>query len=125
MLNSFRTYLSGIEADIKESKEAFIIFEKWGLQFLFAIEASDPSYFRIMLPNIANIKEDNKQEINEIVNLENSKFKLAKAIIVEQQVWISAELFVYSKEGINSLFDRILNLLKEVIIDFKKNLTKA
>lgn len=125
MLTSFHSYLLNLDVDIQEHRETFIVFKKNRLQFLFVTETSDPFYFRVILPNIAEIRKDNKQKIDTIINLENSKFKVAKAVIAEHEVWVSAEQFVYSKDNINNLFDRILSLLEGFVIDFKNELKKT
>ncbi len=122
MLTLFQSYLSSIGVKAKEESDIFISFENNGLQYLFLTDNTDPYYFRLILPNIASISEENRSKITQVVNASNSKFKVAKTIILEDKVWVSAEQFVYSNDNINDLFNRSLQLLETVIGDFRKEL---
>ena len=47
-------------------------------------------------------------------------FKVAKSVIINDNVWISVEQFAYSMERINDLFERSLILLQAYINDFRE-----
>ena len=123
MLTLFQSYLSSIGVNVKEGNETTISFENNGLQYLFMTDKDDPYYFRLLLPNIVSISKENESKIISIINSSNAKFKVAKAIILNDKVWISVEQFVYSKDNtINDLFNRALHLLETFIKDFRKEL---
>lgn len=122
MLTLFQSYLSSIGVNVKEGNDTTINFEYNGLQYLFLTDQTDPYYFRLILPNIAVLSDENKSKIPQVVNSSNSKFKVAKAIILEDKVWVSVEQFVYSKDNINELFHRALNLLGTFVTDFRNEL---
>lgn len=122
MLTLFQSYLASIGVNVKEGNDTTISFENKGLQYLFLTDNTDPYYFRLILPNIANISEENRSKITQIINTSNSKFKVAKTIILDDKVWVSVEQFVYSTENINDLFHRALQLLETFIGDFRKEL---
>lgn len=122
MLTLFQSYLSSIGVNVKEGNDTTISFENNELQYLFMVDNADPYYFRLLLPNVVSVSEENKSKITQLVTASNAKFKVAKAIILNDNVWISAEQFVYSKDNINDLFNRVLHLLETFIGDFRKEL---
>ena len=122
MLTLFQSYLSSIGVKVKEGNETSISFESNNLQYLFLTDSSDPYYFRLILPNIAIVTDENTSKINQVVNSSNTKFKVAKSFIIDDKVWVSVEQFVYSRENINELFNRSLNLLETFMSDFRKEI---
>ena len=127
MLELFKKYLSSIKVEgIKEDKETdSISFKRDDLNYLFLFDKKDPFYFRLMLPNVINITDENRESIAKAINKVNTGFKVAKIIVFSgDKVWISAEQFVYCNENINQLFERIIGLLEEFIYDFRKEITK-
>lgn len=124
MFSLFKSYLQSINVSpIKENDEMILTFEKGGLHFMFSCSTTDPYYFRVILPNVAQVSTDNRTTIMERINSSNSHFKVAKALIVNDHVWISAEQFVYSKneqEDVFTLFKRIIILLEAFFNYFKQ-----
>ena len=123
MLATFKKYIDSKGIKIQSEDETTIFFERNGLQYTFVCEKSDPYYFRIILPNILKVNAENKQEILQLVNSMNLKFKVAKSYIVEDKnVWISVESFVYSMSNIDELFDRIFILYEVVLNEYREYL---
>ena len=62
MIDAFRRYLSlnGIQY---EELNSIINFEYNELKYMFVYDESDTHYFRIILPNIAEVKNDNEISI--------------------------------------------------------------
>ena len=87
---------------------------------MFIIYKDDPFYFRIILPNILQVTDDNKDKIKQLVNDINLKFKVAKAFIVDDKnVWISVEQFAYTIDKIDDLFNRIFILYTSILEEIK------
>lgn len=125
MLTLFQKYLSSINAEDIELENGSISFKRNGLYYLFLFDKKDPFYFRLTLPNVINIAKDNKDRIINAINTVNLNFKVAKAIVLlDGNVWISAEQFVYCNENINQLFERMIGLLEVFIYDFRKEVEK-
>lgn len=127
MLEAFRKYLLSNDIEVQNEKDGTAIyFERNTLQYIFNCEKSDPYYFRIILPNILKVTSDNKQEILQLVNSVNLKFKVAKSVIVEDEnVWVSVELFAYSMNNIDELFNRAFILHETVLNEYKEYLKKC
>ena len=123
MLTAFKKYIDSKGIKIQSEDETTIFFERNGLQYTFVCEKTDPYYFRVILPNILKVNNENEQEILRLVNSTNLKFKVAKSVIIEDKnVWISVELFVYSMNNIDELFDRIFILCEVVLNEYKEYL---
>ena len=120
MLEAFRKYLLSNDIEVQNEKDGTAIyFERTTLQYIFNCEKSDPYYFRIILPNILKVTSDNKQEILQLVNSVNLKFKVAKSVIVEDEnVWVSMN-------NIDELFNRAFILHETVLNEYKEYLKKC
>lgn len=125
MLTAFQNYLSSNGISFNREDDTAISFEKEGLHFLFIYNDSDPYYFRLILPNVATLTDENRQRMHEIANTLNLRFKVAKVIILDNNVWVSAEQFVYSRERLNDLFTRAISLLALVIEHFRTESSQA
>lgn len=125
MLTLFQNYLNSIHIDFV-SEGGTILFKENNLRYLFIYDGeNDPYYFRLMLPKIVQISDQNREVVLNAINYVNSNFKVAKAIIVNTtEVWASVEQFVYSREQINDLFARLKVLLEAFIADFRAHLAE-
>ena len=117
MVDAFRRYLSlnGIQY---EELNSIINFEYNELKYMFVYDESDTHYFRIILPNIAEVKNDNEISIYKKINHYNSQIKAAKSTINNESVWISIEQFVYSYDHIDDLYARCMNILQAYFNQF-------
>lgn len=80
---------------------------------------SDPTFFRIMLPQIQAISSDMGNEILNKVMEVNSMYKVGKIIRIGNHLWISAEFFVDFNKNINDLlFNRAISLLQDMYNEF-------
>ncbi|MBR5853744.1 MAG: hypothetical protein IKY74_06030 [Alistipes sp.] len=95
-----------------------VIFRKGGLSFLFQHSTDDPYYFRLSLPKVALAKNIANVDINDL----EVQYKVMKITIVDGDVWIVAEQFVYCRENLSSLFTRLITLLEEVLKALKEKL---
>lgn len=120
MLNEFRKYLNSTpEVEISKEDDNTISFSYKTYQLLYIYDDKDPYYFRLILPNITNL-EGLAGNIEEIMNEYNRKFKVSKMTKVNDSLWISVEQFIYTKDKLNELFSRLVNLIVFVAADFKK-----
>lgn len=122
MLNSFIDYLNSISAKFEKEGDSVISFEKNKLNYMFVCDEKDPYYFRLILPNILKISSENKERASEVMNQMNSQIKVAKAVVVDDGIWVSVEQFAYSLDKINNLFNRSIQVLEVFISYFRKEL---
>lgn len=125
MLKSFKNYLVSNNINISEENQVTISFEYSNLNYVAIFDENDPFYFRLALPNILSVEnENNITQLYEIINATNVNFKAIKTIIYNKNIWILIEEFVYSKESIDELFKRSIENLKFVFADFKDKINK-
>ena len=86
---------------------------------------SDPYYFSLILPNIYEFTQAEDLKIRETMDDMTRRYKVAKYYIRNENVWLAAEQFVYSRDNINALFDRLLGLLEEAYNDFNKKIRES
>lgn len=116
-LVQFKQYLETKGIKPTTEVEGQITFLSNGLYYLFVYDSTDPNYFRIILPNVFKV-EDNRDKYDILVNELNQRFKVAKTYITsEGMIWIAADQFIYSREGIDLMFERCIALLK-IVIDY-------
>lgn len=124
MLTQFKKYLDSKGITTTNEVEEQITFFLDGLYYLFVYESSDQNYFRIILPNIFKV-EDDTVKYDSLVNNINQRYKVAKATLFDGgMVWISAEQYVYSREGIEYLFERCIAALRGVVEFIKEQQSK-
>lgn len=79
-----------------------------------SFQDTDPYYFRIMLPKVNNKAVDNN--FFKVVNTINRDYKAVKTVEFEPGViWLVLETFVYSLDGIDQLFTRMMDTLEVAI----------
>lgn len=119
--NYFRQYLSAIHLEPNfPLEDTSISFTKNDLNYIFETDARDSAFFRIVLPNIDDYSPEKDKRISEF----SSQFKVAKLEVVNNQICIVAEQFVYCSSSNGSwfaLFDRIVELLNQVINEYREN----
>lgn len=117
--SKFIEYLSsrGIEYSVLDN--VFVSFKYKGWNYLYQYNTSDDvNYFRIMLPNINNHQVD--ERLRKLMNELNSNYKNVKIVeLSEGKVWLTAESFIYSSEGVELLFKRMIDLLDSVITIYR------
>lgn len=117
MRTLFKQYLSNKNIDITAESQNVISFKYRQHHYLMMYDEEDPNYFCICLPDVEesnSITDGIRTKMNQI----SREYKVAKLIEIENQVWITAEIFVFNYVGIQSLFDRLIGLLDRVIIDY-------
>lgn len=117
MRTLFKQYLSNKKINFKIESQNVISFIYNQHHYLMIIDEEDPNYFCICLPDVEasnTITDDIRTKMNQI----GKEYKVAKLIEIGNQVWITAESFVFNYIGIQSLFDRLISLLDRVLIEY-------
>lgn len=121
MLNKLQLFLSSIDinSNFVNGNIGLLEFTTNSLNFLAEYRPdSDPTYFRIMLPQIQSIDSTlDEVTLNRILTI-NSTYKVGKIIRIGRNLWISAEFFINPAENQNLIFNRALSLLTDMYNDF-------
>lgn len=111
----------GLQPKTEEGK--FIIFKYQTCTFFYDYPDDDEYYFRLVLPHIYKVNEDNREAVLEIANKLNSSYKLAKVCVHEEYVDISVEIFLDSDPVFDDMIPRVLNILLQAREEFHTEIT--
>lgn len=104
-----------------KDRETGLAFKYDDLVFLFDSFDDDPYYFRISIPHVFEITDDNRNWIIKEMNELSIRFKVARLVILDRYVWALADGFVYSDENIDFLYKRTLQCLKSIYDELKND----
>lgn len=112
MINSFIAFLTDKGIQYETPDNTLVKFSLDGLNFLFQYRAEDdPQFIRLLLPKVEDVAQNESVVFNRMIDIASS-IKLVKSVIINNEVWLSAEQFMASKENINQIFERMINILK-------------
>ena len=94
----------------EDKKNGIISFKCQGKRMCFIIDEKDPLFFRIIMPGIYKI-ENNRGKVLEICNEIVSETKVVKAFVVDDDVWLSIEMFIDSNPDIGDFLERCCDIL--------------
>ena len=123
MTQAFQNYLANkdIQSSYINDDQTVLRFDINNVHYLFYYrQDADPTYIRIMIPNIANVDENNVGEILTLLRLSQS-YKVGKALIENGQLWLATDAFIYTRENINLVFDRLISVLNDMFSDYRMN----
>lgn len=88
-----------------------IIFKYQMLTFIFFNDEEDQQFFRLAIPGIFKVTEENRIAVLEAINEVNKTMKVVKLLIPNDDVWASTEIMMDSTPVLDDLFPRLLNIL--------------
>jgi hypothetical protein len=100
-----------------------IIFKFEGQTYIISIDSNDDNYFRLILPNFWEVEND--KDMNHalrVCNEVNSSIKGANTIIVNNNVWATAECFTENNPNPNDFFIRTLRTVKDASKRYTKKM---
>jgi len=88
-----------------------IVFKYQMCTFVFFVDDDDDKFFRLALPSIFDVTEDNRISVLEATNELNKRLKVVKAFIPNDEVWLSAETLMDETPELDDFVPRILSIL--------------
>ncbi len=85
-------------------------FKIEGVNLYCTDNGDDAQYFRIIMPNIYQL-EDNRVKVLEAINKACREWKVLKAYLVEDRLWLSIEMFVDSTPDVADFLPRCFKIL--------------
>ena len=98
-----------------------IAFKFEGLNFLYVKDSEDEQYFRLMMPAIFQVTEDNEDMILKAMNEVNSNIKVVKLYTMDMEdeegkkdvsVWVAFEILADTTPELADFVPRALSLLQ-------------
>ena len=111
-----------------------IAFKSEGINFLFFKDEDDEQYFRLMMPAIFEVTEDNEETVMRVMNDVNGSIKVVKLYTMEMEgedgknetsVWVAFEILADSTPELADIVPRAINLLKGARITFLAKLEEV
>ena len=97
-----------------------IAFKKEGINYLYFKDEDDEQYFRLMMPAIFQVTEDNEDSIMRAMNDVNGSIKVVKLYTMEMEdpegkketsVWVAFEILADTTPELGDIVPRAINLL--------------
>ena len=104
-----------------------IAFKNEGFNFLYFKDEDDEQYFRLMMPAIFVVTEDNEDTIMQVMNDVNGSIKVVKLYTMdlededgkkEKSVWVAFEILADTTPELGDIVPRAINLLQGARIAF-------
>ena len=104
-----------------------IAFKKEGYNFLYFKDEDDEQYFRLMMPAIFVVTEDNEDTVLSVMNDVNGTIKVVKLYTMdmddedgktEKSVWVAFEILADSTPELGDIVPRAISLLQGARIAF-------
>ena len=104
-----------------------IAFKNDGFNFLYFKDEDDEQYFRLMMPAIFEVTEDNEDTIMQVMNDVNGSIKVVKLYTMdlededgkkEKSVWVAFEILADTTPELGDIVPRAINLLQGARIAF-------
>lgn len=121
MFSTFQNFLAkrNISSSFVDEERTMLEFTINDIHYVFIYNfKEDPVYVRIAIPNAGDVDLNNPKDIRMLYELTTS-YKVGKAYAANGQVWFVAETFIYAREDIDSLFLRLLQVLRDMLNQYR------
>lgn len=113
-----REFLMKRGINAREEKAGSLSFSVNGLNFICDTTDTDPYFLRLQLPRI-NREDTQIDNLADDLQQLNRSFKVSKIVKgADGSLWVIADIFVYSTENINSVFERLIKAMTDMINDY-------
>jgi hypothetical protein len=111
-----------------------IAFKNEGINFLFFKDEEDEQYFRLMMPAVFVVTEDNEETVMRVMNDVNGSIKVVKLYTMdiededgksEKSVWAAFEILADTTPELNDIVPRAIALLRGARIAFLAKLEEV
>lgn len=98
------------------------VFEYQNLTFFIFWDDNDDQYLKIALPGIYNVDDNNRDDALAAANEVNKEWKVIKAVVTDDEVWVVAEQFVDKDPNLSDLVPRTITILMEGRVSFYEHM---
>lgn len=104
-----------------KDEEYGIDFKCEGRLFTLLYDSNDDQYFRLMMPNIYQVTDENRDIVMLALNETNANVKVVKAYTpIPESVWIGFEVLIDSTPVLDDIVPRSLAMLRGAQQEFYK-----
>jgi hypothetical protein len=87
-----------------------VAFKREGLTFILFASPDDPTYLRLVCPNIWKVEGDSTRLYN-VISAINANIKVVKAFVIGDQVSLAAESLLETPDSFTVILPRLLPML--------------
>lgn len=98
------------------------IFEYDKLTFFVFWDDDDDQYLKLALPGIFDVNDNNRDDALVAVNEVNKEWKVIKAVVTDDDVWVAAEQFVDKDPNFSDIVPRTIKILTQGRLSFYDHL---
>lgn len=120
---SITTDLECKDYQLNEEKN-LITFTYAGVSFVCLYEKEDPYYVRILVPKIDTINDQTPNRLYQHLLALNARFKTGKFIVIDNALWIAAEVMLAGTTRISPVIFSLVNMLVHMRVDYAKYKTE-
>lgn len=99
-----------------------ILFKFQMANFLFVNNNEDEEFFQLVMPNIFDVTEDNREMALEAANKLNFGIKVVKASIVNDGIWLFFENLLDKTPDVSDILPRALQILQTARQQYYQNI---
>lgn len=105
-----------------DSDNGNIIFKFQMATFLFVNNDEDEDFFQLVMPNIFDVTEDNREMALEAANKLNFGIKVVKACIINDGIWLFFESLLDKTPDVADILPRALQILQTARQQYYENI---
>lgn len=98
------------------------MFEYDKLTFFVFWDDDDDQYLKLALPGIFDVNDNNRDDALVAVNEVNKEWKVIKAVVTDDDVWVAAEQFVDKDPNFSDIVPRTIKILTQGRLSFYDHL---
>lgn len=99
-----------------------ILFKFQMANFLFVNNDEDEEFFQLVMPNIFDVTEDNREMALEAANKLNCSIKVVKASIINDGIWLFFENLLDKTPDVSDILPRALQILQAARQQYYQNI---
>jgi hypothetical protein len=108
----YTEYLSTEGYKPEVNSDGLVLFKREGRVYVILVSETDSGFFHLVLPNICKIEHEKKRaQVLAAADFSNANSKVCKVYTVQDQVWVSIEIFVKSPEDFKGGFERAMGAM--------------
>ena len=105
-----KEWLSNEGYKYEVDEDGDIRFKYQGKTLFCSADKNDEQFFRVFMPCVYEL-ENNRGKVLEAINTVSRDIKVMKAFLVEDNLWLSIEMFVDSSPEVDDFMERCLSIL--------------
>ncbi len=110
---------------LPQKEEFGIAFKYQMTNYVYLKDEDDDNYFRLCLPYIFEVDDENSEDVLEAVNVVNNTMKVVKLVVNDDHVWVCYEAMIPQEAALDEILPYAVVLLHRSRQEFYDQLKQA